>query len=257
MDGISLARPKTGALFTHPSGAKGRVIGVSQRVETGGQIVHDVVLGSKTGYLSVPITQLFCEWVEDPGRAGDWFQTSEGVQFWLFDPRIEDIDPRDIAHAGANICRWGGHCKEFFSVGQHNVLVGRKAAELARAAGMGEADVRLAHRVGFLHDAHESYKGDTITPVKRCLPVMHELEELLDSIIFPKYGITREEVARVWPHVARADLVLLATERRDITNQKLWHAWNIVEDPAPESIVPLQPREAKAYYLEEYARLWP
>lgn len=38
-------------------------------------------------------------------RKGDWMQTWSGRQFWPLDPRVEDIDLRDIAHSLSMQCR--------------------------------------------------------------------------------------------------------------------------------------------------------
>ena len=52
-----------------------------------------------------------------------WIQTYTGRAFDLLDPRPEQIDPLDIAHALSQICRFTGHVREFYSVAQHSVLV--------------------------------------------------------------------------------------------------------------------------------------
>jgi len=47
-------------------------------------------------------------------RHGNWFQTFTGKAFWILDPRPEEIEIEDIAHALSNICRFGGHVREFY-----------------------------------------------------------------------------------------------------------------------------------------------
>ena len=56
-------------------------------------------------------------------RYGDFIQTYSGIEFYPLDPRIEEVKLLDIAHALSNICRFTGHCNEFYSVAQHSVLV--------------------------------------------------------------------------------------------------------------------------------------
>ena len=60
-------------------------------------------------------------------RKGDWMQTATGGVFWPVDPRPEDVEIEDIAHALSLICRYCGHVREFYSVAQHSVLVARAA----------------------------------------------------------------------------------------------------------------------------------
>ncbi|HEU4751891.1 MAG TPA: hypothetical protein VFU47_02205, partial [Armatimonadota bacterium] len=42
------------------------------------------------------------------GRNGDWMQTFTGSRFYPFDPRVSEVRIEDIAHALANLCRFGG-----------------------------------------------------------------------------------------------------------------------------------------------------
>ncbi len=54
--------------------------------------------------------------MQTSNRKGEWIQTYTGKQFWPLDPRPEDIDIEDIAHALALTCRFNGHCDYFYSV---------------------------------------------------------------------------------------------------------------------------------------------
>ena len=47
-------------------------------------------------------------------RNGSWIQTYTGIQFWPLDPRPEEIEIRDIAHALSLLCRFNGHCRVFY-----------------------------------------------------------------------------------------------------------------------------------------------
>ena len=88
------------------------------------------------------------------------------------DPSPEDFCLVDIAHALSMKCRYGGHCRFFYSVAQHSVL----CAEVARRAG---CDPRWA----LMHDAAESYLADIPRPVKLQLPGFEAIElRLLQSI---------------------------------------------------------------------------
>jgi len=62
-------------------------------------------------------------------RIGDWIQMNNGKPFWPLDPRLSEITLEDIARSLSMQCRWNGHCKEFYSVAQHCVLVSRTASE--------------------------------------------------------------------------------------------------------------------------------
>lgn len=152
-----------------------------------------------------------------------WIQTYTGRQFWPLDPRAEEIDDRDIAHALSLLCRFTGHVERFYSVGEHSIRV----AQLVDLWG-GSAKLRLA---ALLHDASEAYLSDIARPIKR-LPQMQaylDAEAVLEAVIAKKYGfanITREDRQLI----KKADSVLLVTEAKHLL-KPLPEPWAIMETP--------------------------
>jgi 5'-deoxynucleotidase YfbR-like HD superfamily hydrolase len=103
-------------------------------------------------------------------------QTYTGRQFFPLDPRDEDIDELDIAHALSLICRYGGHVDTFYSVAEHSVLVSEAVPE----------EFAL---VGLLHDAAEAYVGDMVRPLKATMTTYRAAEDRLLGMIMEKYGL--------------------------------------------------------------------
>lgn len=91
-------------------------------------------------------------------RIGDWIATYSGKKFWPLDPRPEEVDIEDIAHALSMKCRYGGHSRLFYSVAQHSVLMAQAAVEKT-------GSVDLA-KWCLLHDAAEAYTTDVPAPIK-------------------------------------------------------------------------------------------
>lgn len=58
-------------------------------------------------------------------------RTYSGVYIKVSDPKVEDFNIEDIAHALSQIPRFGGHMPEFYSVADHCV----KCAIMAEAKG--------------------------------------------------------------------------------------------------------------------------
>ncbi|MBB9196718.1 5'-deoxynucleotidase, partial [Escherichia coli] len=86
-----------------------------------------------------------------------------------------------------------------YSVAQHAVLCSQLVPqELAFEA--------------LMHDATEAYCQDIPAPLKRLLPDYKRMEEKIDAVIREKYGLPQ---AMSTP-VKYADLIMLATERRDL-----------------------------------------
>ncbi|WP_230368851.1 hypothetical protein [Paludibacterium denitrificans] len=50
-------------------------------------------------------------------------QTVSGRYVDLLHPVVSDIDITDIAHHLSHLCRFGGACREFYSVADHSVRV--------------------------------------------------------------------------------------------------------------------------------------
>jgi 5'-deoxynucleotidase YfbR-like HD superfamily hydrolase len=136
-------------------------------------------------------------------RRGDWMQLVSGKRFYPLDPRSEEIEITDIAHALAHICRFGGHTAQFYSVAQHSVLVSRICDP--KDAG-----------IGLLHDAAEAYLGDMIRPLKRMYEFRNyeDLEERLLGTIGERFDLVL--YSPLPASVLHADEVLLATEARDL-----------------------------------------
>lgn len=165
--------------------------------------------------------------------------TVSGRYFDYLTPDTSELSVQDIAHGLSHICRFGGHVREFFSVSQHSVLASYLVPE-------GDALAAL------FHDAAEAVLGDVPTPLKRLLPDYAAIEARVEAAIFAKLGIG-------WPlppSVKQADLVMLATERRDLLPEHPVE-WPILVgvQPHPQTIVPLSPKAARVQFLGRYAEL--
>lgn len=186
-------------------------------------------------------------------RCGDWCQTFTGRQFWPLDPRAEDLDVRDIAHALACQNRFAGHARQPYSVGEHSLRV-MYALDLEPSLGLRRGnELRLA---ALLHDATEAYLVDVPRPVKRSpeLAGYREAEERLARVI--------EQWARLpagildAPEVKRADAVLLMTEARDLCAPPP-EPWGFGRDikPLPGRIEPWRWQTAEMEFLHEFSEL--
>ncbi|AMV24559.1 hypothetical protein VT84_09200 [Gemmata sp. SH-PL17] len=191
-------------------------------------------------------------------RRGDWVQTFTGRKFWPLDPRPEDVDVRDIAHALSLLCRFTGHSRTFYSVAQHSVLASQIVPPESALAAL-------------LHDAAEAYMGDIARPWKRFLSITFRdadgdtfsstlkgaEDRLLDVLVVALGGPPASNEA-AWGPVAKADEILLVTEARDLMSP-LTDGWHHV--PAngfailPELIEPWAPERAEREFLQRFATL--
>lgn len=170
--------------------------------------------------------------------------TNSGEYFNFLDPQNSVIDINDIGRALSKICRFTGHTNEFYSVAQHSVLVSYAVPE------------QLA-LTGLLHDATEAYLGDVSAPLKQLLPDYKALESKIEAVILQRFKLPET----LPTEVKIADLILLATEKRDLmpdyfSIQKN-DAWQCIQDikPLASRIKPLSHQDAYDMFMCRFAQL--
>jgi hypothetical protein len=178
-------------------------------------------------------------------RHGTTIQTFSGHWYYPIDPRPEDVDLRDVAHALALVNRFTGHSRVPYSVGQHSVLV-----SLAVEQATGD---RAQALWGLLHDASEAYIADVARPVKQsgAMFAYREIEVRNMAAVCERFGLPREEP----PAVKLADRKMLATERRDLLCHEL--PWGPLDAPYPDKIVPWSWETAEQRFLARFHELAP
>src|SRR5262245_43911318 len=169
-----------------------------------------------------------------PPAPGPYLQTVSGRFVNPFDPDPEQIEIGDIARALANVCRFGGHCRSFYSVAQHSVIV----SELVEQRGGDVEDCFAA----LMHDATEAYLGDMPHPIKHRSPLgaaFKAAEVHLEGVLRERFNI-KDDV----PEIKRVDRALLATERRALSGEN-WH-WPELDgvDPLDLELTAWPPDEA-------------
>lgn len=164
----------------------------------------------------------------------DWIQTRSGIAFPLLAPKVEHIDPDDIAHALSHLCRYGGHTRTFYSVAQHSVLVARWLSD----TGFG----RETALHGLLHDAAEAYCQDVVRPLKKLLGLAYlDIERAISATIREAFGLDND-VPRI---VESADERILADEREALMWTTPGLDWGPMAEPLGIDIVAWSPEEAR------------
>lgn len=183
--------------------------------------------------------------IQPKGRTGDWIATITGKRWFITDPHPDDVDIEDIAHGLSMICRFGGHCREFYSVAQHSVLI---ANELCRRECPPEMVLW-----GLLHDAAEAYLGDMVRPLKRSMQNYKVLEHVTEGCILVGLGL-EAPTHGTKTLVKQLDEVLLMTERRDLMNH-CGYDWTPRAELLPDVIEPWTPQGSKMIFLDTYFRV--
>ena len=167
--------------------------------------------------------------------------TCNGKYFDFTRPEYSDFGILEIAHALSHLCRFTGHTSQLYSVAQHSVEVSRLVPpEHALAA--------------LLHDAAEAFMGDVSAPLKRLLPDYRAIEKRVEAAVLGRFGLHPELPACV----KRADLVMLATEQRDLmpkhTDQWEWETIEGIK-PLDRLLVPLSSLQARNLFLARFVEV--
>ena len=170
-----------------------------------------------------------------------YIDTFGGRRIDLFNLRSEDININDIAMALSRLCRFGGHCREFYSVAQHSVLCvmllqDRPVWEDLMAWAVGnDADTYQGigleyHGIGLsklsmkalLHDAAEAYTQDLIRPVKQHCPDYMKIQDDLQLYIDNFFDIPNPPSYTPSPSIKLLDNAAIAIEKRDLLGDVKW-----------------------------------
>jgi uncharacterized protein len=158
---------------------------------------------------------------------GHWIGTFTGKQFHYLNPKPEEIDIIDIAHALSLNCRFCGHTKKFYSVAQHSVFVARFTKD---------------HLAGLLHDASEAYLHDLPRPIKNDFEKYRDFEDTIQNAINKKFGIDTNT-----DDVKDADNRMLSTEARDLMSTT--EDWREMPKPYEFKIIPTTPEESQIMFM--------
>jgi len=168
-----------------------------------------------------------------------WIQTHSGRRFNPLNPYVDAIVIQDIAHALSMQCRFSGHCRFFYSVAQHSVLVSYICDSQDALWGL-------------LHDASEAYLVDIPRPLKKSgkFDAYLDFEDNMMKAVCKRFGLPEKEP----PSVKKADRVLLATEARDLMSP-LHPDWVQPVEPLPFLIEPWSHDKAKDMFMKRFFEL--
>lgn len=172
-------------------------------------------------------------------RYGDWMETFTGRRFWPLDPREDEVCIEDIAHALSMLCRFGGHCREFYSVAQHSCHV----ADMVAARSPEHALVAL------MHDAEEAYVGDIIRPIKRSYPPIAQAGSQVWEVITRRF-----KLPLVLPDVVKwADNVMLRNEHAQLMDgRNEWPSCDQADGPNFDVRPVLLPTQAEHLFIRKF-----
>lgn len=144
------------------------------------------------------------DWVKNA-----WIWSKNNRKLSLLNYSVEDVDIDEIAHALANTCRFGGHCKRYYSVAEHCVIMSEIMEEEFAHTGL-----MLA---ALLHDASEYMLTDVPKPFKGLMPEYEKYEDKIMSVIEEKFDVNcRSEV------IKQVDKEMVISEAKALFDTPEW-----------------------------------
>ena len=131
--------------------------------------------------------------------------------FRPFDPDPADVRLSDIAGGLAHTCRFGGHCRRFYSVAHHSLHVGSELADRGPRLEL----------LGLLHDAGEAYLGDLPRPVKGEFEDVERAETRIRRTVWAAFDVEPPDDDE-WAAVMAADDRLLPDEASELLAHGSW-----------------------------------
>lgn len=174
--------------------------------------------------------------------------TYDGSELSMAAPQPGAVTALDIAWSLAQTNRFSGRCVRPYSVAEHCLLV----CEIAEQ----ELDLDLhGQLLALMHDAHEAYSGDMHTPGKEYIgQPWRQWEHHWERLVHRCFAlVTAHAVQGV--KVKQADLIALATEKRDLM-QNSPTPWPVLAGIDPYPYVNLRSDERCHMTWEDWRDRW-
>lgn len=171
----------------------------------------------------------------------------------LVDPlyiQEKDVSIEDIAHALSHICRFNGHCSQFYSVAQHSLFVHEILKECS-------VEARLW---GLLHDAAEAYMGDIPTPTKDRLTLAGQSAKFRTAEKFNLDEVRRAlKLPTPGTAVDVADRMALDAEMHELfadVEAPNWYAKEFETQYTFAAILDMAPEDVREAFLNTFYRTY-
>jgi len=169
---------------------------------------------------------------------GPCIDMDSGKKVYFLHPKPDQIDINDLALGVSGMGRFYNQLHKWYSVAEH----------LVRCSWVSD-DPKIQFCC-LMHDAHEAIVGDVQSFLKRLIPQYIAIEHGVERAVARKYGFP-------YPHppiVKEIDLILLATEKRDLKRHSDWR--DSLYPPLKDKIVPWKREKARRMFLKRFHELY-
>lgn len=182
-------------------------------------------------------------------------QTFTGRAFRFDAPYDLEIDIKDIARPLSRLPRFNGHTNSLLSVAEHSMAVHWLVKKY-------NPDNHLLQMHALMHDAHEAFFGDIISPLKRylrdCWEVdINEMQATTQTNIMAALGVQLLSNVYDFEAITQADLACTKCERDIYMKSPLaWDLDHVTYPPdLPRIYSRLSPNEAFGLFMDTFHEL--
>jgi len=184
-----------------------------------------------------------------PEERGNWIYTYTGKHYHVINPSIDEVDAVDISHALSMLCRWTGHCRAFYSVGQHCVYVSDWLAYHNYS--------KSVQYAGLLHDSPGAYIADLNRPLKHSpgLAGYNDIEHKNMMVIAAALGC---QYPFNYEAIKIADAQVAVAEFKTLFPGATMEGWDVAWQRMPSlpfDINPWRPERARSIWMMRFKDL--
>jgi hypothetical protein len=176
-------------------------------------------------------------------KAALFIETYTGRQFRPLFPEASAISVIDIAHALSMQCRYSGHTKFHYSVGQHSCLLASYAEQVLKKSPIECLQI-------LMHDAPEAYLVDMPRPVKQYMPEFRTWDHRINDCVREWYGVSHLPIPAFQDEL---DSRIIADERAQLMSDSGNDWGRDSENPLDIIITPWTPEHTEKQFLTRYA----
>jgi hypothetical protein len=163
-------------------------------------------------------------------------RTASGGIINFHGPDPGQITLEDIARGLANVCRYSGQVRQFYSVAEHCIMVSRHAPLHLKPYAL-------------IHDAAEAYIGDVPRPVKLLCPEYQAVEHRVEQAILKRFNIGQPSSGDLYiiKTLDNASLLLEASALK-VGDSSQW--LDVPGEPLDDVVQCLSPEKAERAWLQ-------
>lgn len=160
-----------------------------------------------------------------------YMSTISGGSFDFANLKSNKLNTIDMIHSLYFQNRFNGHTKCVYTVADHTILLTRECSDYADRNSFDVDARRNLMRMAMVHDCHEAYISDVVSPLKQMLgDKFLYLDQEIEKLVREHFRVNPAHMH--WSLIKDRDLALVWAEKDAYLSKKIDREWGI---PKPEN----------------------